>query len=182
MDVVVAETALLSDDGGSVEGDDVAATEEPNTDRGKQDMDIEDDEGSIEGDDVAFGDSPSVKPAPATVMLCRMKEKTLHKCDYVAARDSISVEVAGENHGSRKRKSENEAETEKEKPGSKRMIVIDISSDENDEAAQEGNNDDFVEKEKNKPIAENELISEEQTVPEINKRNSKVKSHDLFAQ
>jgi hypothetical protein len=105
-----------------------------------------------------------------------MKEKTLHKCDYVAARDSISVEVAGENHGSRKRKSE------KEKPGSKRMIVIDISSDENDEAAQEGNNDDFVEKEKNKPIAENELISEEQTVPEINKRNSKVKSHDLFAQ
>ncbi|KAK2458981.1 lysine-specific demethylase JMJ25 [Trifolium repens] len=172
------EIVLLSDnDDGSVKGDDVVAIEDSSdSDREKQDMDsdsLKDDEGSIEGDDVAFGDSPSVKPAPATVMLCRMKEKTLHKCDYVAARDSISVEVAGENHGSRKRKSENEAETEKEKPGSKRMIVIDISSDENDEAAQEGNNDDFVEKEKNKPIAENELISEEQTVPEINKRNSK---------
>jgi hypothetical protein len=184
---VATEIVLLSDnDDGSVKGDGVVAIEDSSdSDREKQDMDsdsLKDDEGSIEGDDVAFGDSPSVKPAPATVMLCRMKEKTLHKCDYVAARDSISVEVAGENHGSRKRKSENEAETEKEKPGSKRMIVIDISSDENDEAAQEGNNDDFVEKEKNKPIAENELISEEQTVPEINKRNSKVKSHDLFAQ
>ncbi|CAJ2630941.1 unnamed protein product [Trifolium pratense] len=67
---VPTEIVVLSDDDGSVKGDDdVIAIEESDTDRGKQDMDIgaetasfKDDEGSVEGDDVVDGDSSSVKP------------------------------------------------------------------------------------------------------------------------
>ncbi|GAU12208.1 hypothetical protein TSUD_01760 [Trifolium subterraneum] len=61
---VATEIVVLSDNDGEVKGHDVVAIEEPNTDRGKQDMVIgaetpsfKDDEGSIEGDDVAIGDS-----------------------------------------------------------------------------------------------------------------------------
>ncbi|MCI80807.1 lysine-specific demethylase 3B, partial [Trifolium medium] len=57
---VATEIILLSDDDGSVKGDDVVIIEDSDSDREKQDMDIgaetaslKDDEGSIEGDDMA---------------------------------------------------------------------------------------------------------------------------------
>jgi hypothetical protein len=191
MDVVVAETALLSDDGGSVEGDDVAATEEPNTDRGKQDMDIEDDEGSIEGDDVVDRDSSSVKPAPATVMYGKIKKKcgrksfveilkmkkeealkkTYHKCDYEAAGDSSSVKVpiAPKVYDRRKKKRGRKSFAEIQKMKEEEEALM--------KTAENGTNEETGRKKKNIADSDrNNVVEEERVKGEKKKPGRKKKS------
>jgi hypothetical protein len=154
MDVVVAETALLSDDGGSVEGDDVAATEEPNTDRGKQDMDIEDDEGSIEGDDVVDGDSSSVKVPVAPMLYRRRKKKRGRRfAEIQKMKEDEEALMKTVQNGTNEHVKE-----EKKKPGRKRKEIF--SSGEEFEAEQKGGNV-TKEKKKKKPGRKRKIISNE---------------------
>ncbi|GAU18061.1 hypothetical protein TSUD_51720 [Trifolium subterraneum] len=173
----VTETVSLNDGEGSINGngDDVTVAAEKQSTVQTLDNGNGDDAIAVVAED----------PAPAKVMNDRNKKKRGRKS--IAETQKMKEEAA-----LRKMIEETDGDDDDVKSGGsvsaefatsvkkRRIIVFSSSEEENEEAEQERENDEAAEEGENG--GKHELKCIESQVAKFNRRNSKVKSHDLFAQ